>query len=394
MGFSIRAAVVPAAAAVLLARSGSAAVLEFPVTLRNTYACIDISVGTPPQNHVLVFDTGSATSWIANENCVDGGCDNVSGYPWKAYDSDSSVTSKDLGIYDSISYLGGGTGGEVYSDRFSHDGLTWTQTFISANQTSMGFIAGEGFFGLAFSSIAEQDTKTVMETLMQDRQVDFPRFGLYYGTEFNDTHGHPGKGVLTLGDSHERKYVDGDVAWVPGKKDSGVYELWRSNLKTFYGERKDNNGNIQNNGSLQYDLGAANGVFDTGAGLIYVPDATIDAVYDSIGWNYTALLHGDYLPSCTDMNSTWSVTFTFESDEGSDFTNITLTGDQLKIPGFAYQTDKCNPPFSTSGSPHLFLLGQLYLRNFYSIFDFGGLKVEDYNVRIGFGNLKKEWRGI
>ncbi|GFP54374.1 cathepsin E [Trichoderma asperellum] len=391
MVYSIRAT---AAAAVLLARSSSAAVLEFPVTFRNTYACVDISIGTPPQNHVLVFDTGSATSWIADKTCADGGCDNFSGYPWKGYDANSSVTAKDLGIYDSIDYLGGGTGGEAYSDKFFKDDLTWTQTFISANQTSMGYIAGEGFLGLAFSSIAEQATKTVMETLMQGDLVDKPRFGLYYGTEFNDTHGHPGKGLLTLGGSHERKYVDGDITWVPGKKDSGVYELWRSNLKTFYGQRKDNNGNPQTDGSLQYDLGAANGVFDTGAGLIYVPDATIDTIYDSIGWNYTALLHGDYIPSCTDFNSTWSVTFTFESDKGSDFTNITLTGDQLRIPGFAYQPDACNPPFSTSGSPHLFLLGQLYLRNFYSIFDFGGTKAEDFNIRIGFGDLKKEWQMI
>lgn len=40
MVLSIRAAVVPAAAAVLLARSGSAAVLEFPVTIRNTYVSL------------------------------------------------------------------------------------------------------------------------------------------------------------------------------------------------------------------------------------------------------------------------------------------------------------------------------------------------------------------
>ncbi|PQE10516.1 pepsinogen c protein [Rutstroemia sp. NJR-2017a BVV2] len=383
-----------AAVAVALAWGSSAAIVKMPIWIRNTYAMVEISVGTPPINHLLLFDTGSGTSWIVNQPCANGACKNFSGYPRYGYDAATSSTSQDLGIYDSIDYLGGNTGGPAKTDMFRVAGTSWNQSFIAANMTSWANIPGDGFLGLAFSSIAQPRTETVVETMIQEGVLDKPKFAIYYGKEFLSTGDGPGEGTLTLGGSEEAKYVDGDMTWVPGRKDndSTVYQLWRSTLREAWGTYEGSDGATVNSEPVQYEPGKANGVFDTGAGVIAVPKAAVDALYRGIGWpGFQAILKGDFIPLCSYFNASWSVTFSF-SDDGIEYSNVTMRGDQMHSqPGFAGREDACEPPFQDSDSDGLFLLGQSFLRGFYSVFDFGATMVEDYNVRIGFGQLKKEF---
>lgn len=41
---------------------------------------VNMPVGTPPQDQLIMFDTGSGTSWVMDKECADGGCINGSGY--------------------------------------------------------------------------------------------------------------------------------------------------------------------------------------------------------------------------------------------------------------------------------------------------------------------------
>ncbi|KAK8034109.1 hypothetical protein PG993_009104 [Apiospora rasikravindrae] len=383
------------AVASALLRAGSATVLDLPVWFRNTYvrmscnpgyfgaAMVNLQVGTPAQDHLLVFDTGSGTSWLADKKCADGACKNISGFPRNGYDVNASTTSVDLGVYNSIGYLGGATAGFTYSDRFEIGDVEWNQTFIAANQSSWSFIPGDGFLGMGFSSIAQPATKTVVETMIEEGLLDAPKFGLYYGKEFKFTGeggagDGPGEGILTLGGSKEAKYVEGDMTWLPVRKDLNgtVYQLWRSTLRKFAGSRQGDDGDGQPsfNGTLEWAAGQANGVFDTGAGMISVPDGRIAAMYASIGWDYDALYNGRYIPLCADFNASWAFTFTFSDD------------------GVAFRDDACVPPLDASGSEGLVLFGQSFMRQFYTVYDFGGAEVADYKPLIGFGELKAEFR--
>ncbi|KAK8111701.1 uncharacterized protein PG998_008158 [Apiospora kogelbergensis] len=379
---------------VALVHASFAAVVDLSIWFRITYAMVQLQAGTPAQTHLLLFDTGSGTSWIADKKCADGACNNISGFPRNGYDVNSSTTAVDLGVYNSIGYLGGATGGFTYSDIFEIGDVSWNQTFIAANKSSWSFIPGDGFLGMGFSSIAQPATKTVVETMIEDGLLDQPRFGLYYGKEFEYTGDGPGEGIMTIGGSKEDKYVDGDMTWLPVRKDLNgtVYQLWRSTLRKFVGSRRvDDGGQPSINGTLEWEAGQANGVFDTGAGTISVPPGRIDAMYKSIGWNYNALIDGRYIPLCTDFNTTWSVTFTF-SDDGVSFYDVSITGDRLARNGFAGREDACVPPFEASESEGLVLFGQSFMRQFYTVYDFGDTKVENYKPLIGFGELKAEFR--
>ncbi|KAF7595539.1 hypothetical protein BBP40_005574 [Aspergillus hancockii] len=348
-----------------------------------------MSIGTPPQTHFLLFDTGSSSTWVVDQTCAVT-CDNGSGYKREGYNVSASSSGKALGTYGKIDYFGGVTAGPGVADRFSlpvgakgNAALTWNQTFLAANESNWRFISADGFLGLAFSTIAVANTTTVVETLMQQGRLDEPRFGIYYGKETQNTGANP-EGVLTIGASREERYIDGDITYVPLRPES-EYQVWRAKLSLVTGT---SNGGKKQATSQVGDSGRV--VFDTGAGSLQLPSNIIGGVYASIGMNWTAIIETGYVPMCSDFNSSWSVTFNFGDSEQDP--KVTLTGDQLARPGFADNKDACFPPFEDSGSDGFGLFGTPLLHKFYTVWDFGAADVKAYHPHVGFGKLKENFK--
>ncbi|RYP17214.1 hypothetical protein DL765_004670 [Monosporascus sp. GIB2] len=370
-----------------LAAQTSAAVIDLPIWFWNSYANVQVAIGTPPKNHLLHFDTGSATTWVVDEVC-ETECANYSGYPRNGYNASASSTAGSLGTYGVIEYLGGDTAGSGLYDQFSVGGTPWNQTFMAANESSWAQTATDGFFGLAFSNIAVAGTTTVVETMMQQGMLDEPRFSIYYGREFNDTGDGPGDGELTIGGSKEEKYTDGDLTWVPLHYSWDGFQVWRTRIAAMTGTTTSANGTKEET-TVGFEWSFS--VFDTGAGSISVPENQVDAIYASIGMNYRAILEGHHIPLCGEFNSSWSVSFDFS--DADERRVITLTGDQLARPGFAEREDACWPPFDGGNTDGFFLIGTPLLHLFYTVWDFGAEEVENYRPSIGFGALKPEFRG-
>ncbi|KAK0117608.1 hypothetical protein ONS95_011943 [Cadophora gregata] len=365
----------------------NAAKFDLPIIFDNSYASVVVDIGTPAETYRLHFDTGSASTWVANERCSIA-CSNGSGYTRVGYNASESSTSLTQGPYESIEYAGGYVEGDASTDTFaissSNSTLTWQQTFLAVYESSWRFISADGFLGLAFSEIAATNTTTFFETLMQKGLVDLPRFGIYYGKEFLNT-GDVVEGELTLGGSKEDVYVNRSMTYIPLRQEV-VYQVWRTEFKSVSVSTK--NTTIK---SLPGSGSAA--VFDTGAGSMAIPPEMIDDVYNSIGWNFTAIMEGQYIPRCSEFTDAWSVTFDFGNWDSADGQYaVTLTGDQLARPGFAGSNDNCYPPFESSDSFGFALLGTPLLHHFYTVSDFGAMEVENYQPRIGFGQLKEEYK--
>lgn len=337
-----------------------------------------------------MFDTGSSTTWMNDVTCVStDACPNHSGYARVGYNESASSSSMSMNTFASIGYLGGDITGNGVRDEFSLPSApasVWMQSFMTVNQSSWGVTAADGLLGLAFSTISDANTTTLVETLMKDCMLDEPRFGVYPGTETNDTGSVPGNGVLTLGASHEDKYVNGSIAWATLQVPGSESELWRVDMQNSVG--------MLANGTTTIIPGdGCWGVFDTGSGRISVPDPLIDSIYESIGMNYTAILHGHVIPLCEDFTDDWGIDFVFGNYYNP--TTVRVTGTMLKQPGFATGEAKyCWPPFDPSDSRGLFLFGNEFLQNFYTIFDFGSFRPANYNARIGFGALKDEYKPV
>jgi saccharopepsin len=391
-----------------VATTVSASVLELPVVIKNTYSSVKLDIGTPPKEHQLLFDTGSSTIFIVNTDCTAVSCPDGSApyYSRQEYNASASSSSKDLGTSASIPYLGGDVAGDIFQDTFStQDGsLEWNQTFLSANESSWRFITADGFLGLGFSTIAEKNTSTLVETLLWDGKLDKPRFGLFYGT--NLEHEGEQNGVLTIGGSHEEKYVDGEMVYTPLRKED-EYQLWRAPLRSVNVLVAQNpsdpkstvevhngrlpttalaNGTYPDANTTWPMYGAGGAVFDTGAGRVSVPDEIISAIYYNLGWSYDKLLKGEERMECQHLNASWAITLTLGEGAPEDDVSFSLRGDEFTEPGA-----QCMPPFDPSGSSGFALVGSTFLQRHYSVFDFGADKVADYQPKIGFGRLKKEY---
>ncbi|CAD6444295.1 6e2cc3e0-2c58-4840-9184-f7364ce7e4de [Sclerotinia trifoliorum] len=388
-----------------LAAAASAAVLELPVVIQNTYASVVFDIGTPAKPYRLSFDTGSSTSWLTGRNCTDSTCPNRSGFVRTPYNDADSSSSFALDSSGNVGYIdGNGVNGLVFQDVFSDENgtIAWKQTFLAAvDVTDEAFLAADGLLGLAFSSIGVENTTTLVETLIWDDKLDDPRFAVFYGTNLNDTGAQDG--VLTIGGSHEDTYVDGEVTYVPLRLED-PYEVWRAPLRsinvlfaqdgaivsTHNGKAPTTNATAgtwpkANTTWPLYGTGFA--VFDTGAGMISLPSQLLEPVYFNLGWNLSKLYSGEEQFGCEDFNSTWALSFTFgeDEDESNDVT-FSIRGDEIWAP-----LEQCMPPFGDSGSDDFALVGASFLRRFYSIFEFGGKSVETYKPRVGFGKLKEEY---
>ena len=303
----------------------------------------------------------------------------------------ASSTGSYTGGYAYIDYLGGQTIGPAVQDVFAIGSAAWNQTFIAAASSSWGNIPADGFLGMAFAVIADGDTNTVVETLLAQDALDEPKFGIYYGTELRNTGGVPGIGAITLGSSREEELVEGELVTVPLQQSNGEYQVWRTDFKAVTGSRTIGDEVVETTTNL--DLAWA--VFDTGGGRITLPKSKTLPIYESLGWNFTQLLNGERILDCSEFNSSWSVSFTLGSS--ADPKIITMTGDELAVPGFANRESACWPPFDQGDVEGFALFGTALLKHFYTIWDYGTkgtVKNSEYKPTVSFGTLKPEFRPV
>lgn len=378
-------------ASALLASSvmglASADVLDLPIFVKGGYKMVEFGVGTPAQTARLLFDTGSASAWMVDAECAET-CTHINKGHRFGYNLTASSTGKKTGHDANIEYLGGTIIGPTVEDKFEAGGLKWDSKFIAANESTWSALAADGFMGLGFGSIQDGDATPIFESLMEEKLMDKPRFGIYYAAGEDDSSGDKaGKGVLTLGGSREDKYVDGDLISVSLIANNGDYDLWRTIIHSTTGTQNDKKCKT-GKAEKQTEMGGMDIVFDTGASAITFPKSMIDSIYESIGMNYTAILKGDHIPLCSEFTKDWSLTFEigfFGSEK-----NITIRGDQLKRTGFANRDDACWPPVQ-DGPEGYALIGTMFLRNFYTVWDYsmfpgtGGFM----DPKLSFGYLKE-----
>ncbi|KAM0497380.1 hypothetical protein ACHAP8_006872 [Fusarium lateritium] len=377
-------------ASALLASSvlglASADVLDMPIIVKNGYKMVQFGIGTPAQTARLLFDTGSSSAWMVDAECAET-CLHVNKGNRNGYNLTESSTGKKTGDDANIDYLGGKIVGPTIQDKFTAGGLKWDSKFIAANESTWTALAADGFMGLGFGSIQDGNATPIFESLMEQKLMDKPRFGIYYDGE-GDTGDKPGKGVLTLGGSREDKYVEGDLISIPlTATNNGDYDLWRSIIHSTTGKQDKKTCKTDCN-EKRTEMNGMSVVFDTGASSITFPESTINDIYESIGMNYTAILKGEHIPLCSEFTKDWSVTF--EIGYHGDEKNVTIRGDQLRRPGFAEREDACWPPFQ-DGPEGYALVGTLFLRNFYTVWDYSLFpgEVGFMNPQLSFGYLKE-----
>ncbi|CAO3640188.1 unnamed protein product [Cunninghamella blakesleeana] len=298
-----------------------------------------VSIGTPPQDLKLDFDTGSSDLWFASTLCS--GC---SGSQTK-YDPTKSSTYQKEGKSWQISYGDGSNASGVTGiDTVTLGGLAIKNQRIElAEKESSQFQSGatDGLLGLGFDTISTvSGTKTPVDNLISQGLISQPVFGVFLGKASNG-----GGGEYVFGGIDQSK-VGGDFTTVSVDNSQGFWGL------------KVDGGKAGSSSISEFS-----GIADTGTTLLLLTNDVASQVAQA----YSATDNGD---------GTYSI-----SCDASSLSDLTLTigGTDFVIPAadLIYQQSgsSCIAGFGSAGLDFA-ILGDVFLKNVYTVFDQGNTQLK------------------
>ncbi|NXW40166.1 CATE protein, partial [Nyctiprogne leucopyga] len=308
-----------------------------------------ISIGTPPQNFTVVFDTGSSNLWVPSVYCVSKACAEHA----KFHPSQSS-TYQAIGTPFSIQYGTGSLTGVIGSDQVVVEGLTVSnQQFAeSVSEPGKAFLDAEfdGILGLAYPSLAVDGVTPVFDNMMAQNLVELPMFSVYMSANPESSLG----GELLFGGFDPSRFT-GTLNWVPVTQQG----YWQIQVD-----------NIQVGGTVAFCSNGCQAIVDTGTSLITGPTKDVKELQSNLG---ATPVDGEYAMECGNLIVMPDVTFTIN---GLPYT--------LNAQAYTLMENSDGMDFCTSGfqgldiappAGPLWILGDVFIRQFYSVFDRGNNRV-------------------
>ncbi|XP_003822980.3 cathepsin E isoform X1 [Pan paniscus] len=308
-----------------------------------------ISIGSPPQNFTVIFDTGSSNLWVPSVYCTSPACKTHS-----RFQPSQSSTYSQPGQSFSIQYGTGSLSGIIGADQVSVEGLTVVGQQFGESVTEPGqtFVDAEfdGILGLGYPSLAVGGVTPVFDNMLAQNLVDLPMFSVYMSS---NPEGGAGSELIFGGYDHS--HFSGSLNWVPVTKQA----YWQIALD-----------NIQVGGTVMFCSEGCQAIVDTGTSLITGPSDKIKQLQNAIG---AAPVDGEYAVECANLNVMPDVTFTINGVPYTlSPTAYTLLDfvDGMQFCSSGFQGLDIHPPAGP-----LWILGDVFIRQFYSVFDRGNNRV-------------------
>ncbi|XP_062450951.1 cathepsin E [Rhea pennata] len=308
-----------------------------------------ISIGNPPQNFTVVFDTGSSNLWVPSAYCVSKAC-----AAHTRYQPSASSTYQAVGTPFSIQYGTGSLTGIIGSDHVTVEGLTVpNQQFAeSISEPGKTFLEAEfdGILGLAYPSLAVDGVTPVFDNMMAQNLVELPMFSVYMSSNQDS----PVGGELLFGGFDPSRFV-GNLNWVPVTQQG----YWQIQID-----------NIQVGGVVVFCASGCQAIVDTGTSLLTGPSKDIKELQKYIG---AMPVDGEYIVDCNNLSIMPNVTFTINGvlyTLNAQAYVLTEYGDGMATCISGFQGLDIAPPAGP-----LWILGDVFIRQFYSVFDRGNNRV-------------------
>uniref|UniRef100_A0A8C3XGF4 cathepsin E n=1 Tax=Cyanoderma ruficeps TaxID=181631 RepID=A0A8C3XGF4_9PASS len=301
-----------------------------------------ISIGTPPQNFTVVFDTGSSNLWVPSVYCVSKACAKHS-----RFHPTQSSTYKVIGTPFSIQYGTGSMTGIIGSDQVAVSDV-WVQFAESISEPGKAFLDADfdGILGLAYPSLAVDGVTPVFDNMMAQNLVELPIFSVYMSSNPDSPQG----GELLFGGFDTSRFT-GTLNWVPVTQQG----YWQIQLD-----------NIQLGGTVTFCANGCQAIVDTGTSLIAGPTKDIKELQNLIG---AVSVDGEVRARCSSLDVMPDLTFTIN---GLPYTlsaqayTLVESGDGITFCISGFQGNDVPPPTGP-----LWILGDVFIRQFYSVFDRG-----------------------
>jgi len=314
-----------------------------------------VQIGTPPQEYVLLMDSGSADMWVGSDHCKSlqgGGCGNH-----KFLGTTTSSSFVDTKQAWNITYGTGSVAGTIVNDNVLFGNLVLgNHTFGTAKKESVDFsdnsVPFDGLVGLGLSSLSEQGVPTPPEAMAAAKLIPAAI------TSYKIPRLADGKndGEITFGGLDPTKFDPSTLVTLDNVSPMG---FWEANMDAVTVGKKQLT-QLQNRTAI----------LDTGTTLIIAPDADAKAVHDAIPGSQSDGQGGFTIP-CT---TTTQVAITFGgvsfAIDSRDLVTDPVDPSQPK--------GDCVSGISAGsvGGPNEWLLGDVFLKNAYFSHDAGQNRIQ------------------
>lgn len=305
----------------------------------------EISVGTPPQKFQVIFDTGSSNLWIPSAKCT-----NCGNHP--TYNHNDSSTYHANGTSFKILYGSGPVSGFISNDNVDVGGLTVKHVDFAEITNVKGLGAAyslgkfDGILGMAWNKISVDDIPTIFSDFVQQGLVDQPVFAFYLSSDSSK------KGELTLGGIDTSKYT-GDIFY----QDLSSETYWEIPL-----------GDFKVNGNSMTSVHKA--ILDTGTSLLAGPTDEVKKIAKKVGAKPFWLNPKEFTVNCSDIPNMPDI----ELEIGGRTFSLSAQQYVLNVEDVECLLGMTGIDVPAPAGP-LWILGDVFIRQYYTIFDWGQKRV-------------------
>ncbi|KAK6199067.1 hypothetical protein LQW54_010126 [Pestalotiopsis sp. IQ-011] len=300
----------------------------------------EISIGTPAQEFKVILDTGSSNLWVPSQSCGSIAC-----YLHSKYDSSASSSFKKNGSDFEIRYGSGSMKGFVSQDTLNIGDLKIkNQDFAEAtSEPGLAFAFGrfDGILGMGFDRLSVNGIVPPFYQMVNQGLIDEPVFAFYLSSENGDESSEVIFGGV------DKDHYTGKITEIPLRRKA----YWEVDLDSIsFG---DETAELENTGVI----------LDTGTSLIALPTDLAELLNKEIGAKKG--FNGQYTVDCSVRDSLPDISFKLS---GYDFA-ISPFDYILEVQGSCISTFM-GMDFPAPVGP-LAILGDAFLRRWYSIYDLG-----------------------
>ncbi|XP_057583140.1 pregnancy-associated glycoprotein 2-like [Hippopotamus amphibius kiboko] len=302
----------------------------------------NITIGTPPQEFRVVFDTGSSDIWVSSIYCSSSSCRTQ-----KRFDPHSSTTYRSSALKLDFNYHSGRMVGFLGYDtvRIGNFVILGQAFGLTKKLLGLNHVTYDGILGLGYPSLAHKRTTPVFDNLKTRGIISQPVFAFYLSNRKEN-------GSMVMFGGVDHSYHKGQLKWIPVSRT----HLWQITMNR-----------ITMDGEVVGCFRGCQAIMNTGITFLIGPTRQVTTIHKLLSATPS---HQEYVVPCSNIRKLPTIIFT-------------INGKDYPVPAEAYiwqsPLETCLSLFKGGTEDwkrsEIWILGDVFLREYFSVYDRGNNRI-------------------